>query len=643
MGKPSYQDLVCRVKDLEQLVNLKVYPNELQYETIDLLSFRLAHDWFFDFIDRKIGDLTGYDLDEFVERKLNWLDLVHEDDRWLVLDALQRAIDSDKYFMVEHRIVKKQGAVRWVKIRGRIFRDDQGAFYCLQGMINDITSQKYVEMALESEHQVFGWVADNMDDGIYIVSRDHEIKFMNKALVAMVGDHVGERCYQALFQRDSVCPWSVMNAIQQQTCGVQEYQWPQMGKTFQVRSYPIKSRDGSIGKLGQLRDITHRRELQSRVLETEARHQAIVDAANMADLGIFIIQDHDGMEARFRYANQAFCRITGFMEAELQHKSAAEIIHEDNRRQALERYRRGQRGEEEVTQVYEVKLVRNDATVITVLFSVAPSSYEGRAATVGFVRDITERKKTERSLLLSQRLASIGKLAAEIAHEINNPLTSILTFANLLDRIVGRDPFPQDRMHDLREYVGFLCGEANRCAGIARNLLDFSRQSDIDVKENDIHQILERTIDILRHRAELGGIRVITDFALGLPHISCDFKRLQQAFINILWNAMEAMPDGGVLTVISSLESAQEAVRIEITDTGTGIPEESLDKVFEPFFTTKDEGKGVGLGLSVAYGIIRQHRGQIQVQSQVGKGTQFNILLRTGLRSLASVDESLAE
>jgi PAS domain S-box-containing protein len=639
MGKPSYEELEGRVRELEQLVSIKVYPQAVHFETTDLLYFKIAKNWHFQFIDRKISDLTGYDAEDFLSGKMNWLDIVHEEDRGAVQDLLAKALKADKYYIAEPRIVNQQGKVRWVKMRGRISCENDGEFLSLHGVLNDITAQKYTELALESEHQAFAWMANNMEDGIYIVSSDYRIEFMNKALIDLVGDRVGEICYQALFGRDSVCPWSVMEAIRDDTCGFQEYQLPNLGKTFQVRSFPIKGRDGSIGKLGQLKDITKTKQLQYEVKEFAGRHQAIVDAANMADLGIFIIQDHEGMEARFRYTNEVFCRITGYTPEELLNKSAKDLVHGDDLEEAMERYRRRQRGEV-MNQVYEIKLVRKDGVPITAFFSVAPApSYEGKVATVGFVRDITERKHMQKSLLLSQRLASIGKLAAEIAHEINNPLTSVLTFSKLVARIFKSEPFPTHRLPEMCEYISHLDAEATRCANLARNLLDFSRHGDIDIKDNDIHELLEKTLDILRHRAALDQIRISTSFAPVVPRLSCDFKRLQQAFINIFWNAIEAMPQGGALSVSTQFDPERNRVTIEISDTGVGIPEEDLEKIFEPFFTTKAEGKGVGLGLSVAYGIIRQHHGEIRVHSELGKGTHFTMWLPTavGVRAAENV------
>ncbi|HAA05441.1 MAG TPA: hybrid sensor histidine kinase/response regulator, partial [Syntrophobacteraceae bacterium] len=213
------------------------------------------------------------------------------------------------------------------------------------------------------------------------------------------------------------------------------------------------------------------------------------------------------------------------------------------------------------------------------------------------------------------------------AHEINNPLTSVLTFAKLVMRIFQQEPFPAHRLPEIFEYITFLDTEATRCANLARNLLDFSRHGDIEIKPNSIHELLDKTLEVMRHRAELDQIGIRTHFDPDVPLLSCDFKRLQQAFVNIIWNAIEAMPQGGLLSVSTHFEAERGLVTIEIKDTGVGIPQDDLERIFEPFYTTKADTKGVGLGLSVAYGIIRQHKGGIRVRSEVGKGTNFILQL----------------
>jgi PAS domain S-box-containing protein len=629
MSKPTYKELQRRVKELERMVKIKISPQEFYFETKDLINFKGYSDWSVDFFDRKIEDLTGYKLEDFLDRKIKWFDLVYESDKALARETVRQALKTDKYYLDEYRIIKKQGDLKWIKIRGHITCDENGNFLFVRGVLNDITLEKYGQPALEPSTEGFAW-ANNLKDGIYAVSEDYRIEFMNQALIDLVGNHVGEVCYQALFGRDTVCPWSLMDEIKHESCCfLQEYHLPKTGKIFQVRSFPFKSKDGSIGKLGHLLDITQTKNLEREVEELVTLHKAIEDAATKASLGIFILQDYEGVEARFRYINEAFARITGYERSELLEMSLADLVHPQSLQGVVERYRNRQAGEI-LNRIYEIKMVRKDGKPVTVSKSFALSSYEGELATIGFLQDITENKSVQEALWRSQRLASIGRLAAEIAHEMNNPLTSVLTFCRLANSIVQKEPFPTERLTDLRDYIAYLHGETERCANISRNLLDFSRQSEIEIRENDIHEILDKTLTILRHRAGLDEIEIDTSYGPELPLLSCDFKRLQQAFINILWNAIEAMPEGGRLLVSTRFDKEKDKVEIRIRDTGVGIAPENVEKIFEPFFTTKAEGKGAGLGLSVAYGIIRQHQGEINLLSKKDEGTDVVVFLPPG-------------
>jgi PAS domain S-box-containing protein len=540
MDKPTYEQLQRRVEELEKMVDIKISPQEFYFDTRDLIYFKGYRDWSLDLYDRKIEDLTGYRLEDFLDRKVKWLDLVYEKDEERARDAVKQALKTDKYYLAEYRIVKKQGDLVWIKIRGFITCDSKGKFLFVSGVLNDITLEKYGQLAFESESVNLAWT-NSLKDGLYIISQDHRIVFMNQVLIDLVGDHVGKVCHEALFQRDTPCPWSVMDQIEQEDgCCLQEYCLPKTGRIFQVRCMPIKLKDGSIGKMGQLKDITETKKLEREVEECAVRQEAIEDAANSAELGIFILQDHEGAEAKFRYANEAFSRITGYEPDELLHMSLADLVHPENLQASMERHRLRQRGEI-LHQGHEFKMVRKDEVPITVYETFALSQHDGKVATIGFLRDITEREKGQKAMWRSQRLASIGRLAAEVAHEINNPLTSVLTFSKLATSILQQEPFPVHRVADLRDYISYLHSETERCATISRNLLDFSRQSQIEIRDNDIHEILDKTLNILRHRAGLDEIKIHTDYATGLPLLSCDFKRLQQAFINILWNGIEAV------------------------------------------------------------------------------------------------------
>ncbi len=638
MAKPTYEELQRRVGELEKMVNFKISPQEFYFDTRDLIYFKGYRDWSLDLYDRKIEDITGYKLEDFLDRKVKWLDIVYDKDEEIARDAVRQALKTDKYYLAEYRIVKKSGDLSWIKIRGFITTDANGDFLSVQGVLNDITVEKYGQLAHELENDNFEW-ANSLNDGIYVISEDHRIVFMNQTLIDLIGNHIGEVCYEALFQRDTPCPWSSMDQIEQEDgCCLQEYCFPKTGRTLQVRCIPIKLQDGSIGKLAHLKDVTEKRKLQLEIKEFAGRQEAITDAANSAELGIFILQNHEGAEAKFRYANEAFSRITGYEPDELLQKSLADLVHPDNLQASMERHRLRQRGEI-LPKGHEFKMVRKDGASITVYETVALSQHDGEVATIGFLRDITERKKGQKALWQSQRLASIGRLAAEIAHEMNNPLTSVLTFSKLVTSVLQQEPFPVHRVAELRDYISYLHSETERCATISRNLLDFSRQSQIEIRDNDIHGILDTTLNILRHRAELDEIKIHTDYATGLPLLSCDFKRLQQAFINILWNGIEAMPEGGVLTVSTNFDRQRNIIEVKISDTGVGISEDDVEKIFEPFFTTKDEGKGVGLGLSVAYGIIRQHEGELYIQSKESAGVHCTIQFPAGPRTLSIEDQ----
>jgi len=241
---------------------------------------------------------------------------------------------------------------------------------------------------------------------------------------------------------------------------------------------------------------------------------------------------------------------------------------------------------------------------------------------------------TQQELLHKERLASMGQLAAGIAHEINNPLSTILLFSDVLYKEASKD---DPRRDDLQ----MLLNEATRCRRIVADLLNFTRQQEVLAQETDVHATLEKVMESICGQPGFAKVEFVHHFSPDLPLIQADPVQLQQVFINLFNNAAEAMEDGGTITITTQPVDGQW-VEIQISDTGCGIPEESLGRLFTPFFTTKPVGKGTGLGLSIVYGIIKMHRGQIHVQSQVGKGTTFTVTLPVKLpREEAGQDSTL--
>ncbi|MCU0644454.1 MAG: cache domain-containing protein [bacterium] len=224
----------------------------------------------------------------------------------------------------------------------------------------------------------------------------------------------------------------------------------------------------------------------------------------------------------------------------------------------------------------------------------------------------------QNTLVQSQRLASLGKMAAGIAHEINNPLGGILVLSSLvLEDLKEEDPH--------RENLQEVIKQTMRCRDIVKGLLQFSRQEEGKTEYVKVNTMLNSTLSLIEKQALFHNIEIIKNFESNLPDVLGDGSQLQQVFMNIILNAVQAMKEIGVLTINTCHDPKNDMVVIEIADTGTGIPDEIIDRIFDPFFTTKEVGEGTGLGLSIAYGIITKHRGRMTVKSKVGQGSVFTI------------------
>jgi two-component system NtrC family sensor kinase len=230
-----------------------------------------------------------------------------------------------------------------------------------------------------------------------------------------------------------------------------------------------------------------------------------------------------------------------------------------------------------------------------------------------------ELQRVQDQLVRAGKMAALGELAAGVAHEINNPLTGVLTFSSLMLKKV-------DENHPWKRDLENIVQQTTRCRNIVRGLLDFARQRKPDKKEWDIHTLIDRTLILVEQQAPFQNIKIVKNYWKDIPMLSVDGDQIQQVFMNVLLNAADAMGgNGGTLTILTHMKDG--IAEISFTDTGCGIPKEHLSKLFDPFFTTKQTGSGTGLGLSISYGIIQSHSGDIEVESEMGKGSTFRIRL----------------
>jgi len=517
MDKRSYAELERRLKELEQPIQSEAHSRDFKFATKDLIYFRGSRDWSADFFDRKIEDLTGYHLEDFLDRKIKWLDIVHEDDKAIARDVVKSALKSDKYYKAEYRIVSKQEEVKWIIIRGYIVCDEKGDFLYVQGVLNEITSKKLVEQQLANEKTFSDFLIQQSSAAILIINTDFTIAEINEPYLKAVNksreEVIGAHCYEISHGYNSPCssvrPNMQCPMVETLRTGmsahvIHEHPGPDNKPTFcNLVTYPLKNQDGEILQIIEIwRDITEK--------------------------------------LLYRWEKQ-----------------------------------------------------------------------------------VDELKSDLQKMVQEDRMISLGKLVDSCAHEINNPIQGVLTFSDLMQEILAvKEPNSED-LEQFKKHLAHMSSELERCGNIVSGLLSFSRQNSGGYNDIDLNEVLYAVINLTRHKMELGGVELITDISPELLMIHGNVRELQQCFINLVFNAIEAMPGGGQLEIISKLSTNEQQACIEIRDTGYGISEENIAHLFDPFFTTKEDGQGAGLGLSIVYGVIKNHKGNIQINSKVGAGSSF--------------------
>ena len=262
------------------------------------------------------------------------------------------------------------------------------------------------------------------------------------------------------------------------------------------------------------------------------------------------------------------------------------------------------------------------------------SSFNKMTAEVGGVqskieeevrRKTAELERVHKTLLRSEKMASIGKLAATVAHEINNPLFGILTYARLVLRELLKHEVPE--RDEMAEQLQTIERESKRCGDLVKNLLSFSRQAPSVREPHDLNTVVHRAVLLVKHKLEMQNIELQENLGADLPPVQCDSNQIQQVVLVLMVNASEAMPKGGRLEITTEFDPKTERGVVRIKDSGSGIPADVLPRIFDPFFTTKEDQNRTGLGLAVAQGIVEQHSGEIAVRSAPGEGTEFQVSL----------------
>jgi PAS domain S-box-containing protein len=382
---------------------------------------------------------------------------------------------------------------------------------------------------------------------------------------------------------------------------------------------PSVSGAGKIIKLyGTTQDITDRKQVEVTLRNQKNEFQAIFDSVNDG----VIVFDQRG---KIQHTNHISLQL--FPQQLLTGGDCHDIFHPENPSQQncpVERALRGERVETSIVSLREGQSARYlDITATTI----EDVQGENNRALV-FFRDVTEKRMQELQLIQAEKMSSIGVLAAGVAHEINNPLTSVAGYAEALLRRFRAEPALEldARLESFPKYLEVIVRESYHCKGIIDHLLNFSRKSDGLSAEVDLNGILSEIIELLMHQPGSGQIEIATVLGADVP-IQGDPSGLRQVFMNLLYNAFQSIREGGRVEITTQRSGDGEAVEVLIRDTGCGIAPEVMDRIWDPFFTTKEVGKGLGLGLALTYNIVKRHGGTISVESRLNEGSLFTVRL----------------
>jgi two-component system, NtrC family, sensor kinase len=494
-----------------------------------------------------------------------------------------------------------------------------GQSKAVQVIARDITERKEAEQALADEATRRRILVDHSRDGIVVLDENGKVYEANRRFGDMLGYSPEEVRELRVWDWDTQWPreqlLEMVRSVDEAGDQFETYHRRKDGTTYDVEI----STNGAIVAGQKLvfcvcRDITERKRAQEQY-ELLAEHSAdIIYRFNVKD-------------ERYIYVSPAVERILGYTDQEALALRPADVLtpesYEKQKHEMLKDFENGI-----PHRTLQLEAFHKDGHVIPVEVNAQlVNDKEGQPLEIiGVVRDISERKKMQEQLMLSDRLASIGQLVSGIAHELNNPLTGVIGFSDLL--------LTRDLPADVKDDLEIVNREARRTSTIVRGLLTFAHQQGTEKALVDINSVIGEVLRLRSYDQRVNNVEVDARFATGLPQVLGSGAQLQQAFINIIINAEQAMLEArgkGRLTVAT--KQVGEVVRASITDDGPGISPENMKKLFSPFFTTKEVGKGTGLGLSICHGIVTEHGGKVYAESEPGKGATFVVELPVSKQS----------
>jgi two-component system NtrC family sensor kinase len=576
--------------------------------------------------NRTLVDMLGYDSKaEFLA-----IDMTHDlylrpEDR----HKFQEMIENEGRVVNYEEVYKrKDGSLIPVSLTSHVRYDSAGNVLGYEGIIVDQSQRIQMEKRLKASEEDFKNLFENMPTGVFFSSTEGKFLNANQALLDMLGYKSKAEFLDIDITKDLyVRPEDrqKFREMIEREGHVIDYEVEfkrKDGSTVPVllTGHTRYDQNGNIlGYEGLNVDISHRKLMERQLREAHDFINKIIQSSPNAIMAT-------DMQGNILIWNRAAEETLGYKSTDVIGKMNIDKIYPDGMaRKVMQMVRSPEHGGVGRLKVYPMLYVRQDGTVVEGNLSAAIiyDSSGKEIASVGSFVDLKDRlemeralRRTQEQLLQSEKLAAMGRLTSQIAHELNNPLYGIMNTLELLKTEIS----PQSKR---RKVLEMALSETVRLSDMLRKMLSFSKPDQQEKQAVDLNMVLDEILLLHEKQLQENDIKIKISFTEGIPQIKASKDQLRQVFLNLVANARDAMPDGGTLRVTTAADN--ENVRIEIADTGIGIEEEHLKKIFDSFFTTKDSVKGVGLGLSVCYGFIKDHGGDIQVKSKVDSGTTFTI------------------
>lgn len=582
-----------------------------------------------EYANRMASEITGYANEQLL--KMTILSLLDKPDQSFIEDLFIHPERYGEKTCTEAHLITSIGEVKEAEICIALAETSRGARKGY-AYLKDITDRKKFERDLKGSEEKLRRLFERVRHGLFISSKEGRFLDCNQALLDMLGYPSKEEFLKIDIVRDLYVNPEDRKLLKEKSerggyVKDMEVEFKKKNGdkiTVLLTGHPIKNEGGeTIGYEGINLDITERKRIEDELREANEFFMNLIESS----VDGIIAAD---MKGNIFIFNKGAETLSGYKAEEVIGKIHITQIYPGGiAKEIMKRLRSPDYGGVGKLLPTQFNVVNKEREEIPIQIS-ATLIYNGagqEVASVGIFTDLRSRllmekklQETHLQLVSSEKMASLGKLAAGIAHEINNPLGGILIYSSLMmEDLPEEDP----KRGDLARIVQ----ETGRCKEIVKSLLEFARQTEPKKEPTDINRAINDGLFFLVNQALFHNIRIVKNLDPFLPFVRGNSGQLKQVFMNIIVNAAEAMHGNGTLTIATSPSPDRKTVWIEFADTGEGIPEENFSRIFDPFFTTKDVGKGTGLGLATSYGIVQDHGGTINVRSKVGLGTSFIIEL----------------